>query len=64
MKNINELRKNLVSVFDDLKSGGLETNVAKEINNTAGKIINSCKVQLEYQNLRGGKPSITFLNGK
>ena len=64
MKNVNDLRKNLASVFEDLKNGDVEVNVAKEMNNAAGKIINTCKVQLEYQHLRGSKPSIAFLNAR
>jgi hypothetical protein len=33
------------------------------MNNTAGKIINVQKVQLEYAELRGVSPSISFLDG-
>ena len=63
MNNINDVRKNLALLFSDLKNGKIEHQEAKELNNCAGKIINSCKVQLEYQKYRGGRVSIKFLNG-
>lgn len=61
MKNIDEVRKELAEVFSNLKSGVIEPPQAKEMNNCAGKIISSCKVQLEYQHLKGQKVSIPFL---
>lgn len=61
MKNMTELRKELGNVFQDLRSGSIETKVASEMNNTAGKMINSTRVQLEYATQRGDKPSIPFL---
>jgi len=39
----------------------MEAKDAVEINNTAGKIISSAKVQLAYAALRGEKPEIEFL---
>ena len=35
---------------------------AVEINNTAGKIINTAKVQIAYSALRGDTPYIPFLD--
>ena len=63
MKNVTELRNELSRVFHELRAGTLEWKVAKELNNCAGKIINSAKVQLEYHSLRKDKPNITFLRG-
>lgn len=62
MKNITELRNELSDLFEDIKCGAIEVKQASEMNNTAGKIINSVKVQLAYSDLRKEKPNIPFLN--
>lgn len=62
MNNITEMRTGLSALFDQLKSGEVDVKVASEMNNTAGKIINSLKVQLEYSNQRKESPSIQFLD--
>ena len=64
MKNVEELRKELVSVFDGLKSGEIDVKVASEMNRACGQIIKSCAVQLEYQSYRTDSPVIEFLEGK
>ena len=48
MKNIEELRNNLSSLFDQIKTGQMDVKAAAEMNNTAGKIISTLKVQLDY----------------
>lgn len=58
---ITDIRNDLLKLFDDLKSGRIEPKDAVEINNTAGKIISSAKVQLAYHALRGETPNIPFL---
>jgi hypothetical protein len=58
---VTELRNDLLKVYDELRAGKLEPKDAKEINNTAGKIISSAKVQLEYAAVRNEKPEIEFL---
>lgn len=61
MTTITDIRNDLIDVFNGLRDGTLETKEAVEINNTAGKIISSAKVQLAYHSLRGESPSIAFL---
>jgi hypothetical protein len=61
MKNIKELRSELSKVFMGLKDGSVSAAVATELNNTAGKMINSVKVELEYASLCKVKPNIAFL---
>jgi len=61
MKNITELTQNLTQLYAALKDGTIDVKVAAEMNNTAGKIINVQKVQLEYAMLRKEAPSIKFL---
>jgi hypothetical protein len=60
-KNIRELRKELCKIFNDLRSGELAAKDAKEMNNAAGKIIGTLKVELEYAALRQERPEIEFL---
>lgn len=64
MKNINELREELVNVFEGLRDGRVQAKDASEMNNTAGKIINTLKVELEYATLQKKAPSIKFLDYK
>lgn len=64
MKSINELRAELLKLFSDIKSGDADVKAAGEMNNTAGKIINSVKVELEYAALRKVEPCIPFLDYK
>lgn len=63
MKNNKQLRKELCEVFDKLRSGEMTPGDAKEINNAAGKIIGTVKLELEYASLRNEVPSIPFLDG-
>ena len=62
MKNIVELRNELITIFDQLKKKEISHADAKELNNSAGKIINSVKVELEYAGLCKITPNIEFLN--
>lgn len=62
MKNMTELRTELSKLFDELRSGQIKPKEAAEMNNTAGKIINSVKVELDYYALRKESPSIKFLD--
>lgn len=59
---ITHIRDDLITVFNGLKNGTMDIKEAFELNNTAGKIISSAKVQLAYHALRGEKPDIPFLN--
>lgn len=63
MTTITDIRNDLVNVFNKLRDGTMEAKDAVEINNTAGKIISSVKVQLAYAALRGEQPEIAFLMG-
>ena len=62
MKNITELTVQLTDLYNALKDGTIDVKVASEMNNTAGKIINVQKVQLEYAALREESPVIPFLS--
>ena len=60
MKNIKDVREELLEVFDELKSGELKPSVVSEVNNVAKNIIDSLKVELEYYGMRKEKPDIKF----
>ena len=64
MKHISELTMELTTLYEALKSGEVDVKIATEMNNTAGKIINTQRVQLEYAELRKEQPDIDFMKSK
>jgi hypothetical protein len=64
MKHISELTTELSELYEGLKNGTMDVKVATEMNNTAGKIINAQRVQLEYAELRKEQPDIDFMKTK
>jgi len=64
MKHIHELTTELTALYEALKNGTIDVKAASEMNNTAGKIINTQRVQIEYASLRNEAPSIPFMGGK
>lgn len=63
-KNVNELRDGLATVFADLYNRTMEPKVAKEINNNAGKQINSARAQIELAAQNGVDAEIPWLAPK
>ena len=61
MKTMTELRNELTKVFEQLRDGKIELKQAGEMNNTAGKVINTVRAQLEYAKLSKTTPKIDFL---
>jgi len=61
MQNITELRKSLSDNYQQMKDGKMDIKEGKELSNCAGKIIQSLKVELEYQTLLGTKKEIKYL---
>ena len=64
MKHISELTTELSALYEGLKTGTFDVKIATEMNNTAGKIINAQRVQLEYAELRKEQPDIDFMRTK
>jgi hypothetical protein len=62
MNSIEDVREQLSLVFKDLRAGLIKHKDAAELNNSAGKIISSLKVELDYYALRKEKPNIKFLS--
>jgi len=61
--NNTALRDDLSKVYGELRNKSIEPKLVKELNNTAGKIMASVKIQITYATLRGEKPDVDFLNG-
>ena len=61
MKNVTEMRAKLANVFAKLESGDIDPRVAKQMNNSAGKILYSIRVELEQASLRNEKPDVDWL---
>jgi len=59
--NVTELRNDLLEVYQGLRDKNVSTAEAKEASNTAGKILSSCKVQMEYAKMKGEVPNIPFI---
>lgn len=64
ISNINELRVSLSDNYSNMKLKKMPLSMGKELANTAGKIINSLKVELEYNQMIGDKKKIKFLESK
>ncbi len=61
MTNVVDMRNALLEIFSGVIDGSIELPIAAEANNTAGKILNSVKVELAQAALCGEKPKIKFL---
>lgn len=61
MQNIKELRDSLLQNYEQTKSGQMEKGTCKELANTAGKIINTIRLELDYMAFCGVKKDISFL---
>jgi hypothetical protein len=61
VENIEELRNDLLEVYNNLKKGSIGIREAKEQNNTADKIMKSASLQLKYNIHKNSKARILFL---
>jgi hypothetical protein len=61
MRNISELRNELLDNFTNLKTGKLGVQEANAMTNTSGKILASVNTELKYAQLNGKPPKIKFL---
>ncbi len=61
IKNVTDLTKDLIKVYAELRSKKIGLQEAKTISNIAGKLIGTCKVQIDYQKMTGNKNPIIFL---
>lgn len=61
MQNITELRNSLIENYTKTKAGKMGLNMCKELTNTAGKIINSLKVEQDEKIRLKDTTPIAFL---
>ena len=61
IKNSRQLIDLEAEVIRDLRNGTMAPNIAHEITNAAGKMINQCKVDLEYLSIPNRDFVIPFL---
>lgn len=61
MKNIQDLRDDLLANYEKTKTGEISVGLAKELSNSAGKIIATVKTQLEYNKYVGDTSEIPFM---
>jgi hypothetical protein len=54
----------LLSVYSELKEGKIDKSTADALANVAGKVINSLKVQLEYNSLKSTIDRVQLLESE
>jgi len=64
IKNVVELRDDLLTVYTGLRSGKIGTNEAKQSANIAGKVMSTAKAQMEYNKMVQSKERIPFMETK
>ena len=64
MKNIKELRNDLIENYEKMKTNEMRLKTGKELANVAGKILTSIKLELDYNKLIESKKRIKFLEYK
>lgn len=64
MQNITELRNSLIQNYELMKAKKISLKLGRELASTAGKILNSVRVELKYCEMTGQKPEIDFLDNK
>jgi hypothetical protein len=62
MNHINDLRGSLAQLFRNLEAGDMDVKVAKEMNNTANRIINTAKLELKSRELCRNTEELPFLS--
>lgn len=60
--NIQTLRTDLITLYNDFRNGSITASVAKDAANIAGKIIHAAKVELTYKMYKTEIEKIDFLD--
>jgi len=61
MKNVKELRNELVNVFKEVKEGRMDVGQGKTLVATSNAMLKSAQLELEHQKLLGKTKTIKFL---
>lgn len=65
IKNVSDLRTDLLDVYEQTKAGLIDVKVASELSNNAGKIIKTAALELAYnQWTKQSDKKIPFLQGE
>lgn len=64
INNIKELRDDLLEAYSLLKADPKRVVQVGELANTAGKVIATAKLEIEYAALRKERPEVSFLEYK
>ena len=64
IKNLHELGTDLLEVYAELRNGQMEKSTARSLAGVAGKIIDSLKVQIEYNSKKQNIDKIALLEHK
>jgi hypothetical protein len=62
MKNMVEMRAELIDVWQGIRSGKVDINEGIVLAHLGGKIIGSAKAQIDYARARKQRPQIAFLD--
>lgn len=62
IKNISQLTENLADVFEKLKENKIDIQIAREMNNTAGKMIKASLAELDQNKFLRLKKKVKFLD--
>ena len=60
-KTVEDLREHLFATLAELRAGTMDVDKAKAVSEVAQTIINSAKVEVDYQRVQGGTGGSRFL---
>lgn len=61
MKNVKQLRDELVNVFESVRDGKMDVSQGKTLVATSNSMLKSAQLELEHSKLVGIKKEISFL---
>ncbi|HEX8333697.1 MAG TPA: hypothetical protein VF622_13840 [Segetibacter sp.] len=61
IKNLQDLAVDLLTVYGELRDGKIDKSTADALANIAGKVINSLKVQVEYNSIKTNIDKVQLL---
>lgn len=61
IKNLHDLGTDLLNVYTELRNGQIETSTARSLAGVAGKVIDSLKVQIDYNSKKANINKIQLM---
>ena len=62
MKNVTELRSQLIKLYDDVSNDGTPIEKAKVLVSASNSILKTVALEIEHNKLTGNKKDIPFMN--